>query len=209
MALVGEHALRLSQPNGFGGFSGVSQGVSIAAGERLVIDASVLLPEQGSIAGTGNSLLMKVEFYDVFDGQFQSANFLGQSEIVVANGATTTGDWTAHRIDETAPAGAVEARLVFVYARSQNQNGAVLIDDVRLRLAEPLAGDFNRDGVINAADYTVWRDGLGTTYAQADYVDWLKNFGASSAAIASAVPEPMSALMVLISCGAAGASGRR
>ena len=28
--------------------------------------------------------------------------------------------------------------------------------------SDSLAGDFNGDGTVDAADYTVWRDGLGT-----------------------------------------------
>ncbi|CAN0351322.1 unnamed protein product, partial [Ectocarpus sp. 4 AP-2014] len=45
-------------------------------------------------------------------------------------------------------------------------------------VAEPLPGDFNLDGVVDAADYTVWRDGLGATYEPADYDIWSDNYGA-------------------------------
>jgi hypothetical protein len=38
-------------------------------------------------------------------------------------------------------------------------------------------GDYNRDGTVDAADYVVWRKGLGTTYTQADYDVWRANFG--------------------------------
>jgi hypothetical protein len=43
-----------------------------------------------------------------------------------------------------------------------------------------LDGDFNTDGVVDAADYTVWRDGLGSTYVQSDYDVWTANYGASN-----------------------------
>jgi hypothetical protein len=58
-------------------------------------------------------------------------------------------------------------------------------------------GDFNTDGTVNAADYTVWRNGLGTTHTQADYDIWRAHFGqtASSAAHAS-VPEPSVVLLL-------------
>ncbi len=60
-----------------------------------------------------------------------------------------------------------------------------------------ILGDFNLDGVVDAADYTVWRDGLGSTYTQADYAVWKSHFGETSG-IGSAgaspsrigVPEP-------------------
>ena len=35
-----------------------------------------------------------------------------------------------------------------------------------------IPGDFNGDGIVNAADYVVWRDGLGSTYTQADFDVW-------------------------------------
>jgi hypothetical protein len=60
-----------------------------------------------------------------------------------------------------------------------------------------LAGDFNKDGTVDAADYVVWRNGLGTSYDPADYDEWRANFGASAAASAVAVasaPEPASAI---------------
>lgn len=79
--------------------------------------------------------------------------------------------------------------------------------------APVLAGDFNLDGTVDSADYTVWRDGVGTTYTQADYNDWKINFGRTSlgnAATPSAVPEPASLLLVVLaSVGAAGCARRR
>jgi hypothetical protein len=38
-------------------------------------------------------------------------------------------------------------------------------------------GDFNRDGVVDAADYVKWREGLGTEFTQDDYNIWRANFG--------------------------------
>jgi phospholipase/lecithinase/hemolysin len=38
-------------------------------------------------------------------------------------------------------------------------------------------GDFNHDGAEDAADYVVWRKGLGTTFTQNDYDVWRANFG--------------------------------
>jgi len=62
----------------------------------------------------------------------------------------------------------------------------------------PAPGDFNDDGIVDAADYTVWRNGLGTLYDEADYDLWKDNFGSGtgtgsggSAGMARyAVPEP-------------------
>jgi hypothetical protein len=63
-----------------------------------------------------------------------------------------------------------------------------------------LPGDYNHDGIVDAADYTLWRDGLGTTYTQADYTVWKTNFGqhaGSGAGATAAVPEPASTLLLL------------
>ncbi len=77
-------------------------------------------------------------------------------------------------------------------------------------------GDFNLDGFVNAADYTIWRDTLGDTGSDLaadangdlvvdslDYDFWVDNYGSSpspstATASASAVPEP-STLIILLS----------
>jgi hypothetical protein len=61
-------------------------------------------------------------------------------------------------------------------------------------------GDFNGDGKVDAADYVVWRKSDGTP---AGYNEWRTNFGrtggsGSSVAEAAAVPEPMSAALVIV-----------
>jgi len=65
-----------------------------------------------------------------------------------------------------------------------------------INVAAALPGDFNRDNVVDAADFTVWRDGLGSIYEANDYDIWRSHFGlsldgASNAATdLAAVPEP-------------------
>ena len=68
-----------------------------------------------------------------------------------------------------------------------------------------VAGDFNDDGLVNLADYSVWRDALGTWSPAADanddgkvdgkdYAIWKVNFGRSIAGVEASesqqVPEP-------------------
>jgi Endonuclease/Exonuclease/phosphatase family len=70
-----------------------------------------------------------------------------------------------------------------------------------------LPGDYNDNGVVDAADYTVWRDNLditamlpndmiGGTIGAAQYDQWKAHFGAaagsggSAAGLAAGVPEP-------------------
>jgi hypothetical protein len=65
-----------------------------------------------------------------------------------------------------------------------------------------LPGDYNNDGVVEAADYIVWRQGLGTTYTQDDYDVWRANFGqtaggGSGTSLNAAIPEPATAVLLI------------
>ena len=77
-----------------------------------------------------------------------------------------------------------------------------------------LPGDYNGDGVVDAADYTVWRDNLGSnvtlpgdttlgTVTSADYDVWRSNYGATqpvtgTEAQPASTPEPASLLLVCL-----------
>lgn len=78
---------------------------------------------------------------------------------------------------------------------------------------QPLPGDYNTDGVVDAADYVVWRDQLGhgvrlpnddtAGVGSDDYTRWKNNFGATAGAGAVAsVPEPAAWMMVLVASAA-------
>jgi hypothetical protein len=111
--------------------------------------------------------------------------------------------------------------FVFVH-RTSNVADAVrdlaadwAIDHIDSLFPLALPGDYNDDHVVNAADYTVWRNSLGAAIAlpnetaspnfvdSADYEVWKAHFGeaAGSAAGATAVarvPEPMSLASLLV-----------
>jgi hypothetical protein len=89
------------------------------------------------------------------------------------------------------------------------------IESIRVMLAaapDGLPGDYNDDGLVNAADYVSWRNRDGTDaelpnrnpelsgdVGQADYDYWVENFGNSSGSGtgASVVPEPASCLLLV------------
>ncbi|MGL4514621.1 MAG: beta strand repeat-containing protein [Lacipirellulaceae bacterium] len=96
---------------------------------------------------------------------------------------------------------------------------------VNLVVGLVLPGDYNNDGVVNAADYTVWADNLGTAtnlpgdptpgaVSQSDYDVWVANYGAVAAAssmgmaMATSVPEP-TGLVLLALAGVAVTPRRR
>jgi hypothetical protein len=65
------------------------------------------------------------------------------------------------------------------------------------------AGDYNHSGSVDAADYAVWRKGLGTTYTQPDYDTWRARFGQISGSGAGAsenanIPEPATWAILLL-----------
>ena len=85
-------------------------------------------------------------------------------------------------------------------------------------VAAGLLGDYNNDQVVDAADYTVWRDHLGAAdesslngngdgmngVDQGDYDLWKMHFGDTSGmgAVVSngtAVPEPASLVLLVLS----------
>ncbi len=60
-----------------------------------------------------------------------------------------------------------------------------------------ILGDYNSDGVVDGADYTVWRDNFGGGFLPADYAVWATHFGEGAAAGVS-VPEPAAWMLLLI-----------
>jgi len=74
-----------------------------------------------------------------------------------------------------------------------------------------LTGDYNSNGTVDAADYIVWRQLLGTPNAMPndstpesispeDYNVWRQDFGGAAAGetISAAVPEPMTCVMLVL-----------
>ncbi|QDU55044.1 hypothetical protein [Aeoliella mucimassa] len=116
---------------------------------------------------------------------------------------------------------ATDARdLVFTFlmaGETEPLMGTVLYQEFTPSAAD--LGDFNGDGLVNLADYTVWRDNLGgsasalngngsgsSVVTAADYEIWKDNFGADytnglSAVASSNVPEPNTALLVALVVG--------
>jgi hypothetical protein len=82
-----------------------------------------------------------------------------------------------------------------------------------MKLIPQLPGDYNHNGIVDAADYTVWRDSLGRSGAElaadgnnngtidaGDYDVWKMHFGAhtgSGADSGNSVPEPGTRMLLL------------
>lgn len=110
---------------------------------------------------------------------------------------------------DTATAGVKSGSIVLSTSSQSAANPTITIPVTYEVLAPILEGDYNNDGLVDAADYTVWRDGgplLNETQTigsvdEADYGVWKDHYGAGSSP-SLAIPEPLSrtcaSLLVLL-----------
>lgn len=111
----------------------------------------------------------------------------------------------------TATAGLKTGNISIVSTSQQVFNGTVNIP-ISYRVVMP--GDYNGDGIVNAADYAIWRDTLHKPVAVgegadgsldgvinlADYNVWRRNFGDTMGSAAGmAVPEPTGTSVLALS----------
>jgi hypothetical protein len=90
---------------------------------------------------------------------------------------------------------------------------AAALKDIGWTVIPPpgLNGDYNENGVVDAADYAIWRKTIGTSAA---YNTWRTNFGQSSfgsgaGSASTIVPEPAGAVLVVVGCVAFGFARRK
>jgi hypothetical protein len=85
---------------------------------------------------------------------------------------------------------------------------------IDLNVPSPQTGDYNGDGTVDAADYTVWRDTLGSTENLAadgdgnrvvdagDYDHWANRFGdvlgSAALTLGQPVPEPTTSMLAAV-----------
>jgi hypothetical protein len=131
------------------------------------------------------------------------------------DGTTTFDNSTVYNIGKILNAGFSQTGISFEYLLAGSATltqGVVLFGNLPVG---GVLGDYNGDGTVNAADYTVWRNNLGgpSTALQrrdpsnaanpinaADYTFWKSRFGATSgsgggALDVAAVPEPGLAIL--------------
>ncbi|MCA9236463.1 MAG: glycoside hydrolase family 16 protein [Planctomycetales bacterium] len=216
--LEGDNALKLfGQFNGQDNFSGVSQGITVAEGDHVEAGVSTFIRSQDSIAGTANQAFLKIEFYSEFGGQYGTAEMLGESIELIADGASDEDQWIAHDLSAVAPAGAVEARIVLVLRQPGQEGGAVHFDGVSFRnLDLPMPADADGDGDVDGQDFLEWQRGHGAAEPAAntsgdfnfdgqvngsDLALWQQQFGAPAPNASSAgvmVAEPSGVALAVV-----------
>jgi hypothetical protein len=215
----GPAALKLfGQFVGATNYSGVSQGISVTAGDQISASAQSFIRSQDSIAGTQNTVQMKIEFYNDFGGKYGTSSFLSEVTSTIATATSANDVWSDHALSAVAPAGAVEARLSFVFTQAAaNGAGAIHIDNVSFKdLNVPDVADANGDGKVDGADFLLWQRKAGVAdpsgpadgdfnfdgaVDQKDYDVWKQQSGAAAPAkpASAAVPEPSAAVLTLTS----------
>jgi serralysin len=157
-------------------------------------------------------------------GSLSSFNASAQNDLTLA--IYGTNGTTQLALANSAPAGQQEIRSNLAlpaagqyYVRITGASAAAQLYELQLSVAAPfLSGDYNHNGIVDAADYTVWRNSMGQTGAglaadgdgngkvdAADYTVWTSNFGvhagsgAGSTSVAGGeVPEPSTAILAII-----------
>lgn len=123
---------------------------------------------------------------------------------------------------DTTTAGAFETTYTFnlsgedLPGEQQQMLSLTLVGEV----LATLEGDYNGDGFVDAADYTVYRDTFGSTTdlradgsgnGEVDAIDlalWSGNYGANGAS-STAIPEPTTAGLLALAVAAGASGGRR
>ncbi|MCA9184096.1 MAG: PEP-CTERM sorting domain-containing protein [Pirellulaceae bacterium] len=148
----------------------------------------------------------------------------GQSDdmlLVEANLTDSTVFGTgANRAIGNGYSAATDARdLQFLYVTS---SGIEIDGIVRYVQGSVLQGDYNKNGTVDAADYTVWKDNFGSTsnlaadgngngtVDAADYTVWKDNFGnTGSVSSVAAVPEASTGVLAMLAVSIASICTRR
>ena len=143
------------------------------------------------------------------------------------------GDGNEHLVRlDTAMPGMKSGTVTITSTSQQVQNGLINIP-ISFQVLAALAGDYNGDGEVDAADYVLWRNTLGQNVANysgadgngngvidaEDYALWRANFGQSASSgtlsgtlaaaesTTSAVPEPGAWLMLAMGVCLTGLAG--
>jgi autotransporter-associated beta strand protein len=161
--------------------------------------------QTGMFRTTNDSVLPDATDLFVTTGAFVNLDFSGMDTI---NTLTLGGV-----VQAIGTYGATGSGADFI--RNDFFSGMGRVNVMMVAVTPILIGDYNDNGIVDAADYTVWRDSLGTGFvlpnrdpanmgnvSADDYTSWVNNFGAvpgaGSLSVQNSVPEPTSLAMMII-----------
>lgn len=207
-----------------------SNAFEVAAGETLTwsFDYQFI----GSDQAAGDEFRADLRFFEDVsptDPTSTGSAFIFEDQYLSgSDGVEPAGEWQTIEREFVVPFDSLESpdddnypaagTLVFgdvrisVNAFTAFEAGQVLIDNVQV--TRPVSADFNNDGIVDAADYTVWRDTDGSTtdlradatgdgtVGPEDYNRWSLEYGSVSNTFnVAGVPEPTSGVIALVASG--------
>lgn len=200
----------------------LSSRLILSLNEAPAVDGSGVPEDQGLFdvdfdIGFGSNSGVVNGFGDINNDTLTDAVFASEdgSEYYL-EGSTVSGvfgntryDWTISYTGDIAWSDADNSVLSAI--GGAGSGGDIVLIGLGSEALPGLAGDYNNNGVVDAADYTVWRDNLGAaagtlpndvdggTIGAAQYDTWKASFGNSGSGAGAAVPEPATLLVFLIS----------
>ena len=164
------------------------------AGQPLAVDFAATTPHDPSV-------------WDVWltTANWNPSQPLNWAQMQFLGRPTPTFSGGHYRFDVTIPSNRVGHHVLWIAWQRDDPVGEVFFSasDIMVAAANSeLGGDFNYDGRVDAADYVIWRNGLGSNHVPAEYDTWRANFGkqiAGPSATSQSVPEPPT--MIFIACG--------
>lgn len=205
---------------GTGSFAGtvtVNAGGTLAPGDspgKITVGA-LNLTSSGTLAMELAGIAAGTQYDQVVStGAFSLA---GSLVVTLANGFTPTAGDAFNLLDWGTLSGAFSSLSLPSLSGLTWDTSQLYVSGVLSVVSAGLLGDYNQNGTVDAADYTVWQDNLGSATALAnddtpgvgadDYTRWKNNFGNSAGAGSSApgsaggnvasVPEPVSLVHLL------------
>ena len=192
------------------------------------VDARDRINVQGPVYNTHGDLIA-TDAADLWDGSIANPIRYDESGVdafgtvavwtgTSSNGKATSdtaGDWQDPT--KTATVGSADGvNESWIQAGTVFGTTAARLFGISSLLTVPLSGDYNGNGVVDAADYIVWRDTLGQTGVglaadgnadgiidSLDYDVWASHFGQSSSDSAGAsatIPEPSTVALLAVGC---------
>jgi probable HAF family extracellular repeat protein len=193
----GGEAFRWTQNSGMVGL-GILPGFDFSVAQDVSADGSIVVGTLGLATESAGAFI-----WDATHGMRNVQDVLVNS---IGFGASLAG-WTL----SDATAISADGRVVVGYGTNPDGNTEAWIASIEPAPLRP--GDFNNDGAVDAADYVVWRKGLGNDYTQNDYNLWRAHFGRapsegwsagsgealpSAEPLQAAVPEPATLRLVTL-----------
>jgi hypothetical protein len=205
--------------------SGAYQHVPASPGQQFEGSVWAYSPSTDSILNNQNFTNITLQFVNAAGAVIGSVNFspgTNEKNTPIFDGRDPNmpqDEWVQYTVNAIAPAGTAYVRETLFFIQLANQGGAVWFDNATLTRLDPgvvaVPGDYNKNGLVDGADYVVYRNTLGDVGTglaadgnnngmvdTGDYTFWRERFGnvssAGSNAIAAAVPEPSVLLAALV-----------